>query len=244
MTGFLDVIDQLTKPHPVTLRRDAGTTIHTQDGLLLQLREAVFSGMEGGSGSQFGSKPPIDPAAVDLLEEITTQAAEALAQVTGKPVPYGHAEHYVRLWAAQVDDNDVMIVTTAETIELPPGDLRPAVFRERHEYTAVQLVRHWQARVEAFFNPPKDAEIMAPCPQCGERYVYRRKDGVTVQSSALVFIRDRETGDTSEARCQECGASWGPALFIRLGELIAAAAQTAAIRHAEHVNVEQDAQLA
>lgn len=242
---FLDLVDQLTKPHPVTLQRDAGTTIHTMDGLLQQLREAVFGGMEGGSGSQFGSKLPIDPAAEDLLNEIDVQAAEALARIDRRPTPFGHTESYVRLWAGQVDEDAVMIVSSKESLEFDPADpLKPVVIRVLHEYTALQLVRRWVARIEDFFNPAKAREIQAPCPSCGTRYVYRQKDGATAQSAALVFVLDKETGDSIEARCQadHCGVSWPPDKFLYLAELIGATIKQEAERHADTEAIAQSVQ--
>lgn len=238
--SFLDMVDQLTKPHPVSLQRDAGTTIHTQDGLLKQLRDAVFGGMEGGTGSQFGSKPPIDPSAVDLLNEIDTQAAEALARVDHRPAPLGPTEDYVRLWAGLVDDDSGTVVSSKESLEFDPENpLKPIVIRVLHEYTALQLVARWVARVEDFFNPPKNAEIQAPCPQCSERYVYRQKDGATVRSAALVILLDRETSESIEAHCDACGTKWAPDQFTYLGNLINKSAEQAAIRHADTGMVEQ-----
>jgi len=216
---FIHLIDLLTVETPVFFKRDAGLELHQKQGLLQQLREAIFGGMEGGGSSAgYGSRPPIDASAVDLLEEITTQATQALAAVSPGPTPYGHAESYVRLWAGQTDETQLFTVTAPAT-----GD-NGVIFDERFEMNAYALAKKWVAKIEGFFNPPVSAEICAPCPKedCGARYVYRTAGGETTQSSALKMLRDRDTGDTLEARCSSCGATWGRGELTRLGELISA----------------------
>ena len=225
---FLNLLDQLTKETPTFIRRDAGMELKQRIGLLQQLREAVFGGMEStGGSSQFGSRPPIDPAAVDLLTEITDQAAQVLAKVTHTPTPYGHAEHYVRLWAGQVTEGQAFTVTSRATINNArqyassnPG--KPTVYDSPAEYTAYGLLARWVERIEDFFNPPSSKEIKAPCPNCGERYMHRMKDGELVRSAALNIHRDKETGVSIEARCSVCARSWPRSQFEFLAEMIGA----------------------
>lgn len=219
---FIHLIDLLTVDTPVFVRRDVGMELHQKQGLLQQLREAIFGGMEGGGSSAgYGSRPPIDASAVDLLEEITRQATQALASVSPTPTPFGHAEDYVRLWAGQADETQLFTVTAPAT-----GD-NGVIFDERFEMTGYALAKKWVDRIERFFNPPVTAEICAPCPKpdCGARYVYRVKDGEHTQSAAVTMLRDRETGETLEARCGGCGASWGRAELARLGAMISAGSE-------------------
>ena len=213
---FLDLIDQLTRPHPVTVQRLAGAEIRTEDALFVQLRSAVFGGMEGGGGRQTGINPPIDVAALDVIEEITVQASEALAAVTHSPTPYGHVEEYVRLWAGQVDEAAPVVVT------VPAMNEQGQAFRERREYNAYELVSLWVSRIREFFDPPRKMEIIAACPEpeCGQRYVYRDKDGEHTRSAALTISIDRETERPTGARCGACGAMWQPEEFEKLGALI------------------------
>jgi len=212
---FIHLIDLLTVDTPTFVRRDVGMELHQKQGLLQQLREAIFGGMEGGASSAgYGSRPPIDASAVDLLNEITQQATQALRDVSPLPTPFGHAEHYVRLWAGQADETQLFIVTAPATTNAG------GVFEERFELTGYALAKKWVDRIEGFFNPPVTAEITAPCPHCGARYVSRTKDGVEIQTAALTMLRDRETGDTLEARCSGCGDSWGPSELARLAALV------------------------
>ena len=216
---FLDLIDQLTRPHPVTVQRLAGAEIRTEDALLVMLRDAVFGGMEGGgSGSSFGSKPPIDVGALDIIEEITVQATEALAAVDKRPTPLGQAEDYVRLWAGLIDEASLVVVSVPGMSETDP----PVAFRELRECNAYELVSRWVSRIRDFFNPPKTMEITAACPvsECGQRYVYRNRDGEHLRSAALTISIDRETDRSIGAKCSACGAMWEPGEFEQLRDLI------------------------
>lgn len=226
---FLELLDVLTKETHQWVKRDVGMELKTQDGLLQQLRAAVFADMNStGGSSSFSSRSPIDAGAVDLLEEITDQATQVLALVSKTVTPYGHAEHYVRLWAGQTFPQQSFKVSSRRTVpnaeqiwdEGPP--YRSVVETVFAEYTAEQLLFRWVTRVESFFNPPVSAEIPAPCPYCEARYVYRTKDGHTVRSSALNFSRDRTTGDTLAARCSECGVVWNPSQFEMLAKMVGA----------------------
>jgi len=228
---FLGLIDQLTKPHP----RTVGEITQTVDGLLQQLRGAIFLGLEtGGTGSAFGSRLPLDASSADLLDEIDRQAAEVLAAVTHTPTPYGTTESYVRLWAGQTTENKLFTVTTRRTVDNPqkmvaqflaanPGKpTPPTVFSSPQQMSASRLVQSWVDRIEDLFNPPSTREIRAACPACDVRYIHKVKDGQHVRSAALNFVRDRE-GRTSAAKCSSCLVSWGPPQFEWLARHIGAA---------------------
>src|SRR6185437_9008675 len=74
------------------------------------------------------------------------------------------------------------------------------------------LAQTWVDRIDHFFNPPRDGEIAGKCPACDETHAYRTKDGETVQSAALSFVRDEE-GNSKAARCAACGTQWLPSQF-------------------------------
>lgn len=216
---FNQMVEMLTTEHPGFVKTDDGMVLKKQPALLVQLRQAVYSGMEGTGGtSSFGSKPPIDAGAVDILDEITRQAAEALATVDSRPTPYGHAEAYVALWAAATQEDAHLVVTKRATSLTDP----PVAFDERIDTTAFGLLAMWVHRITGFFSPPVIREIKEPCPQCGIRYLDVVKDGQQIQTSAFNFLCDRETQETLEARCNHCGATWSRAEFAFLAVAIGA----------------------
>jgi len=226
---FMDSIDRLTIETHIFIDRDDGKHLVKRPGLLPQLREAVFVGMEtgGGAGGR-GSRPPIDAAARDLLTEIERQVAEALVAATKRPLPYGHAENYVRLWAAAADESTMV---TLRTSQQHPDELVDAWRKAKNPASAVyfkidflpawRVAARWVDSIEAFFNPPSTREIQGACPACEETHVHRVKDGATVQSAALTFLRN-EAGDATEARCAACKAVWYPAQFEWLARQIGA----------------------
>jgi hypothetical protein len=213
---FLDMVDQLTKVHPVTVSTDSGKQIVSEDGLLQQLRGAVLGGMEGGSGSAFGSKLPLASNAFDLLDKIDRQAAEALSLVDARPTPFGHAEDYVQSWAARVEEGQRV------TVSLKATNIHGDVFRELREYTAKSLVYSWYMAVRSFFNPPRPREIVAPCPGCGVQYAQRDVDGETLDVPVMWFRRDPDTGEIVDAHCDACDLIWTKDQWIWLAKAIGA----------------------
>jgi len=208
---FLDLINRLTRENDALVEREGGEQKHTRSGLLEQLRSSVFGGMGGsGGGAGFAAKPPLDAAALDLLDEISQQAAEALATVSNLPTPFGHAEEYVRLWSGHTKEDKMTTVTVKRSHDENSG-IVPLVYRQRIEVTAYTLAASWIRAIEGYYTPADTAPIQAPCPSCDTRYVYRIKDGSTIQCDALSFRRENK--ETVEARCAECGASWSREQF-------------------------------
>lgn len=208
-TSFPDLIAKLTD----------------HDGLLHRLQEAVFGGMEStGGGASFGSKPPIDLAAVDLLELIGQQAAEALAAVDGRPTPLGHARDYVEAWGGLVREDDVV------RVHAPALTVNRAVYRQGIETTAYRHAERWVAAVESFFAPPKNAQILAPCPECGHDKVTKTIDGEEYLEWALVMRRDRETGETLDVYCQACTFEWPRRKLVGFAAVIGIDVQAAVVK--------------
>lgn len=220
---FHELIDKLTRGQAEFVTTDDGQKLVTSNGLLEELRVAVFAGMEnGGGGSSFGSKPPIDAGAMDLLNEITTQATEALAQVDKRPTPFGQAEHYVALFSAAVQEETMVTVTASDTL---PDDVETAVgapraYRRKVEATAINHLRRWVSQIESFFNPPALGEIKSPCPSCGIEFTWKSSDGLATPTRVLNFHRDRATGETQSAKCSNCGVEWGPSQFEHLARVV------------------------
>lgn len=223
-------VDRLTTANHKIIHRDKGTEVLTSVGLIQQLRDAVQQGSEGVGGSvSFGSRPPIDSGAQDLLREIGGQARAALRAATGKPAPTGLAERHIRLWAAVVNESTMVTVLTRRQVpdrvvdgwyKADPNTTNRAVFKEPMQMSAWRLLKHWIDRIDGFFYPPDTREIKAPCPSCEERWIYREKDGQTVQLPAMVFVRDE--GEIVDARCLACGLKWLPAQFEWLAQAVGA----------------------
>lgn len=232
--SFADLVDQLTQDHLVIVHTDHGIKTTMEGPLLHQLREAVFTDMQEGGSSQFGSRPPIDAGALDLLERITNEAVTVLAQASYKrPTLFGQAEDYVAAWAEIANEDTIYEFTTREPVDNPrPG--APTLYDARHEYTALALVERWVNGVRAYLTPTeREVPVSAPCPSCGAEYVYKRDAGEIIRSRALVFIRDKQTETTTGARCNECGVLWDSSQFRMLGEAIAAGERQKRERHAE-----------
>lgn len=234
---FWQDVDRLTTANHKIVHRERGTEVLTTHGLIQQLRSAIEQGREaGGASSSFGSRPPIDAGAADLLREIGGQARVALQAATGQPAPFGGPEKHIRLWAAAVNESTPVTVFFRRQVPDRVVDQwirdgvsdRVAVSKEPTLLTAKKLVKHWIDRIEGFFYPPDTREIKAPCPICDERFVYREKDGETVQSSALTFVR--EGGEIVDARCAACGLRWAPTQFEWLAKAIGATADVKALR--------------
>lgn len=216
---FWSDIDRLTTANHKIVHRDKGTEVLTSSGLIQQLRGAVAEGREGGGASSaFGSRPPIDASAQDLMLEITGQAREAHEAALGRASGLKAVESHIRLWAAAVNETTVVTVTARrqypdEKVDewRKQGSDRPAVYSEILQLEAWRLVKHWIGRVEGFFYPPDTLEIQAPCPSCEDRFIYRQTDGQTVQSAAMVFVR--EEGEIVHAKCLSCSLTWGKDKF-------------------------------
>lgn len=224
-TSFRENVDKLTTAHHTFVDTDDGKTLVTANSLLTQLREAVSLGLEGGGSSQFGSRPTIDATALDLANEIDAQAADALRAATGN-VPFGRAERHIRLWFAAVNESTMVDVRYRrqhpdELVDAwrKAGRDDPAVWYELDQLPASALARQWVERIEALLTPPQKREIPGKCPACDESHVLRVKDGETIRSTAMAFLRDRE-GRTTEARCAACGARWLPAQFEWLARAV------------------------
>jgi len=228
--------DPQRSPHPVDASEIPTFELRTSfaeliakltddDGLLQRLHDAVFGGMEStGGGASFGSKPPIDLAAVDLLELIEQQAAEALAAADPSPTPLGQAQDYVRAWGDIVRDDEVV------RVHAPALTVDKAVYRQGIEATAYRHAERWVAAIEAFFAPPKNAQILAPCPKCGHDRVTKTVDGDDYLEWALVMRRDRETGETIDVYCQACTFEWPRRLLVGFADNIGIDVEAAVVR--------------
>ena len=206
----------LTSTHKKTIHTVDGVEIHERIGLIEQLRDAVFGGMEQTGGSSLKAKLPVSEAAVDLYQLIDNQISEAWVSEHKRVPGTDRPERLLTEWATIVQDETIVVVTHPEQYmrwdEARKCDM-PYVIHAREEYKPDTLVKRWVSLIEDFLDPARTAPIKAPCLQCGASKVGRRKDGEDTVTDALVFRRDRDTGETLDARCLNCGAMWAPNQF-------------------------------
>jgi hypothetical protein len=79
-----DNIHRLTREH---LTHDKDGNLRTVPAMLDELRRAVTPGQNGYGGGASGPPIPIDPSAVDLLTEFTTEARRDYHEITGSHWP-------------------------------------------------------------------------------------------------------------------------------------------------------------
>lgn len=216
-------VEQLVHVHKKTIETVDGFEVHDRIPLLEQLRDAVFGGMEktGGSGSK--ARLPISDAAVDLYTLIDRQITEAWAAWSGRVPGMARAESLLTEWSAGVREDTTVVVTRPEQHNRwndEKNRMTPTVIHVREEYTPAALVARWVALIDDFLNPEKTVGIKASCIQCGASKVPRTRDGETIMSDALVFRRDRNTEQTLDARCLNCGVVWLPSQLEHLAEAI------------------------
>lgn len=203
----------LTQTHPVTVidPDTGGISYQDEPALLDELRDAVFGGKDATRQmSGFRAKLPISAGAFDLYEMIDTEITTAWAQLHPERVP--GVDKLERLLAqvvsvAQPDQH--IVITVAEQRIDNPGTKHEHwwVDHKPVTYTLDDLMKRWVRLIREYFTPPRTAEIQAPCLQCDEEWAWKRVDGENVRYRVLVFIRN-EAGDSLEARCLACGASW------------------------------------
>lgn len=214
-----DNINSLTEQHPTIVYLEEGDAqVVSQPALLATLREAIFGGMERTGGSGMKASLPISEGALDLYQLIDHQIAEAWAARFNRPPSADKPEVLLAEWANGIDPEVSVIVTRPEQGE---RDGRTYVIHARAEYTAETLAARWVQQIVDFFNPPRTAEISAPCFVCDARWVHRKRDGELIQTSALVFRRERDTGETVAAECLACGTQWTPSQFLYMAQQIA-----------------------
>lgn len=185
MTELNDVVDDLTLPRNVKIETDDGHTWATEDALLVQLREAVSSSLNSGSGAG-GS-----PSTRNVLDGDALYKAAIITSQIGS---------WCRIVGATITRDAVV-------------DLRAwhAAFigRNEPEEFYIGMMRGWAREIRAAVNPPKLVEITAPCPVCGEgSYVNDMGERIT-NPLALTYRPDSDhMWKNSRVMCRACDAVW------------------------------------
>lgn len=195
-------VEVLIHDHKKAVSTIDGLEFHTAPALLAQLRDAVFGGgVADGAGNSMKAKLPIQAAALDLYMLIDRQITEAWVAAFNRPPNADRIETLLAEWAAWAQDETLVTVANRDVY-------------------ARDAASGWVAAIEDYLNPPRLAEISAPCPTCEVENIYRHQDGEEVRTTALSFVRDRQTGETLRAECRACGVQWQPSQFEFLANMI------------------------
>ncbi|MDP8927929.1 MAG: hypothetical protein M3O70_04935 [Actinomycetota bacterium] len=172
---------------------EIGGETHDAPPWMDQLRDAVEHGAKKASRSGGSPQEPISLAAHDLHEQIRADAsalahaADPRAWLPGS-TPMGH----IRLIASAAG----RWTDTAPVRE------------------ALRWLTKWRDEISDLLDPPRRMEIVAPCPACNTRMVWRHKDGEDVQVPALTV--DGHKG----CHCLACEHVWPPHLLEHLALVI------------------------
>ncbi len=194
--------------------------------LLVQLREAVFGGLEStGGGAQFGGRLPISEGALDLYQAMDLEIAEAWSCTFPGQVPVVDApERLLSQLVAVAGVDEIVSVSVAEQRVEERGTHREHWWVERSlvEFPVGALLQRWVRQVMDFFSPPRTREIQAACVQCGEEWDWKSSVvGEAVPFRVFVFVQDSH-GNTLGVRCFACGLSWGRDKLLLIARAIGA----------------------
>lgn len=211
MSDFDDLVEELTATHvvvlpvgdePIQLATGRPSRFVKVEGLLQQLAEAVLGNHDSSRSGSRSSSPalPIDAAAIDLLDEITYEIAEAWRAVHPEAavMPFRSPEVLLRQWAAtRPDANDVF-----------------------NGWRTDDWLRSLVQRITDFFDPPRLREVTGQCPACEVAVVDFERGGEHFREPALVIVLDRRTGESQALKCRACGESWDRSQIERVARII------------------------
>lgn len=168
-------VHELTRDHKTTIMREGGKSEYVDEMSLLEQLHQARTANRGTGGSSGGSKSPVSLAAVDLWNEIVA-TTNAHWPGYGRPhlarTPLGLR---IQQWANSAR-----------------GD-------EHAESTCNAWVVYWCAQIRQAMLPT--VELDAPCPECGEKFLWVQDGEETLVKRALTFNAER-------VQCRGCGASW------------------------------------
>lgn len=185
MSDLLDAVDDLTLPKPVKVPTDDGHTWATEDALLVQLREAVSSSLNSGSGAG-GS-----PWTRNMLDGDALYRAAIITSTIGD---------WCRMAGAKVTRDAVVDLRAWHAAFLAHDD--PGEFY-------VAQMGAWASQIRTMCNPPKSVEITAPCPLCGQGE-YTNDMGERVKNPLVLTYRPEggSIWQDAKALCRACSEVW------------------------------------
>lgn len=187
MTDLAEMVDDLTLPRNVKVPTDTGITWATEDALLVQLEEAIASGLGSPSGGTAA------PWARNLLNTDALHTAGMIVTQIGD---------WCRMVKAPVTRNattDLRAWHTAFT----------STEGESLDDFYVKKLNDWATQIRGMLNPPKTLELTAPCPECLESF-YLNDEGDPVPNPINVnyWANGVTVWDGAKAKCRACGHEW------------------------------------
>ena len=189
MSRLSDLVSDLTTPH---LRggysEEGGMVIGTEEGLLLQLEEAVASSGSGtGGGSNERAGLPINLGALDLLTYITKEVNRHLPKSLWRTLSLTAR---IQTWEGQVQHSEYEAAVMEQKLEQFVDEIRECLDPE-----------------------PRRSLPNVACPECLMRVLPRIMDGETVLVPVITVWPKRLV-----AECQQCEAHWeGTSGLLALG---------------------------
>lgn len=189
MSRLSELVSILTGPHlQGGISPDGGMVVGTEDGLLLQLSEAVASSGSGtGGGSNERAGLPINLGALDLLTYITKEVNSHVPSVYWRSLALtARVQH----WEGRVRFNE-----------------EDELYMERKLEQFIDLIR------ECLNPEPRRPLPGVACPFCLTDSLPRILDGETVVVPIITVWPKRLI-----AECQRCEAHWeGTPGLVKLG---------------------------
>lgn len=191
MQDTLSLVHDLTRDHKTTIEHDDGTRSYVDElSLLAQLQDAITGKSSGGGGSSSRDRAPISLKAVDLWQEIAETTLQYWPGYGRPHLARTPLSGRIQQWAAvAVNSND-------------PED----------EKNLNKYASRWIKEIQALFEPSID--LAAPCPECGESFLWRYDGVENVKKRTLTYNQHRAT-------CINCGTTWeGKASMVNLARII------------------------
>ena len=168
-------------------RDDEGfTEYRTTPSLLVVLHESIRSSMGAGSGGGGGAGGTggVNYRAFTLWSDIEGQA---------------------RAWARKYDvASSTSVRALLQAVAARADALRDDAQIATDEYEhLVAAPGRWVERILDMLDPPRSAEITAPCPACGERYVLNYDD-----ERVGTLVTASRPGSDPRAECRHCHETW------------------------------------
>lgn len=213
---MMDVLSELT--YKLATRHKDLSSGKMVDPLLGQLRGAIHAnlGKTHSGHSPLSERSPLDLEAFDMYEDIDGRIASLWQMATETGHSLGSPEKNLLAWYrafcaswALRETNDAQMLR------------------------ALARLSGWANRIENYFDPAQECEILAACPSdgCGRRYWI---DALGIRHSALVV--EYRPGRELVGRCRSCATTWhGDAQLIGLAKAIEAPIDVDAIREARAV---------